>query len=264
MARPRVELIPMTNFTGGLNLRSDAFQLRGAESPDMLNVDLDPRGGFGQRDGVGVVGSGLNNPPKNIWTYSNGGGVDQVVVQDGSLCQYTTGGAFTDCAIPVATTNGTMHTASFRDPNAAVGAQTSALYIQRNGEQAPVRWDGTTATGLVAPAYNEPYASPDQGNMPWAKCIAAHSGYMWVANTNEGATPAPTDAYKNRVRFSHPNQPEDWRSLDYIDVEIGVEGDEITALVPFMDRLLVFKNNSVHAIYGYDPSTFQEIRRAHV
>jgi hypothetical protein len=223
----------------------------------MLNVDLDPRGGFGQRQGVATVGSGLSNPPKNIWAFSNGTGTSQVLVQDNSLCKYTAGGAFTDCSIPVATTNGVMRSASFRDPTAAVGAQITSLYIQRNAEQAPVRWNGTTATGLVAPAYNEPYSTPNQGNMPWAKCIAAHSGYMWVANTKEGATPTPTDAYKNRVRFSHPNQPEDWRALDYIDVEIGVEGDEITALVPFLDRLLVFKNNSVHAIYGYDPSTFQ-------
>jgi hypothetical protein len=39
-------------FTGGLNLRSDQFNLAENESPDLLNVLVDPRGGIRQRDGV--------------------------------------------------------------------------------------------------------------------------------------------------------------------------------------------------------------------
>ena len=34
------------DFTGGLNLRADQFQLARNESPDMLNVEIDPRGGL--------------------------------------------------------------------------------------------------------------------------------------------------------------------------------------------------------------------------
>ena len=40
------------DFTGGLNLRADQFQLARNESPDMLNVEVDPRGGLFTRGGM--------------------------------------------------------------------------------------------------------------------------------------------------------------------------------------------------------------------
>lgn len=52
------------DFTGGLNLRADQFQLARNESPDMLNVEIDPRGGIFSRgamreiNATPVIGSG--------------------------------------------------------------------------------------------------------------------------------------------------------------------------------------------------------------
>jgi hypothetical protein len=40
------------DFTGGLNLRADQFQLQKNESPDLLNVEIDPRGGVFSRGGM--------------------------------------------------------------------------------------------------------------------------------------------------------------------------------------------------------------------
>lgn len=40
------------DFTGGLNLRADQFQLSANESPDLLNVEIDPRGGVFSRGGM--------------------------------------------------------------------------------------------------------------------------------------------------------------------------------------------------------------------
>ena len=51
MAR-QFKLEVLEAFTGGLNLRSDQFNLAENESPDLLNVVVDPRGGIRQRDGV--------------------------------------------------------------------------------------------------------------------------------------------------------------------------------------------------------------------
>ena len=39
------------DFTGGLNFRADQFQLKDNESPFILNVDVDPRGGVFTRPG---------------------------------------------------------------------------------------------------------------------------------------------------------------------------------------------------------------------
>ena len=53
------------------------------------------------------------------------------------------------------------------------------------------------------------------------------------------------------------SQPEKWTNTDYVDIDVGERGDIITALVPLADRLLIFKNNSVHAMYGFDSDSFQ-------
>ena len=43
------------DFTGGLNFRADQFNLLANESPAMLNVEVDPRGGVRRRDAVTKV-----------------------------------------------------------------------------------------------------------------------------------------------------------------------------------------------------------------
>lgn len=244
-AGPQIQLAPETSFIGGLNFRADAFQLGPTESPDLLNVDLDPRGGFYQRNAVSPLNStALSSTPTAMWEYSASAGlVAQVMVQQGSDFAYSTGSNFTSVNPDALTTSGKMRAAVHSD----------LCYIQRNAENAAIKWDGSTAT-VLGTSFNDDLTSPSGTNMPKAKCIAAWGGYMWVANTNESGT-----AHHSRVRFSHPNKPADFRTNDYIDIDIGHDGDEITALVPFSNRLLVFKTNSVHAIFGSGVADFQAV-----
>lgn len=236
-----IQLLQVDDFTGGLNYRADMFQLRGTESPDMLNVDLDPRGGFAQRDSVTVLNpTSLRQTPPNLWPYSSSAGTKQILVQQGSDFAYSTGANFTYVDPDALATVGTMRAVTFKD----------LCFIQRNAENAAIKWDGSTAT-VLGTAFNDNVAAPTGANMIKAKCVAAWMGRVWVANTNEAAV------NKNRVRFSHPNQPADYRTNDFIDVNVGKDGDEITALVPFGDKLVVFKNNSTHVITGYDADSFQ-------
>jgi len=44
-----------SDFRGGLNLRADQFNIGENESPAMLNVEVDPRGGVRRRNGVTKV-----------------------------------------------------------------------------------------------------------------------------------------------------------------------------------------------------------------
>jgi hypothetical protein len=44
-----LKVLRQDDFTGGLNLRADQFQLAPNESPKMLNVEIDPRGGIFSR-----------------------------------------------------------------------------------------------------------------------------------------------------------------------------------------------------------------------
>jgi len=47
-----LNITELSDFTGGLNFRADQFQLSSFESPDMLNVEIDPRGGVFSRGGM--------------------------------------------------------------------------------------------------------------------------------------------------------------------------------------------------------------------
>ena len=107
-----------------------------------------------------------------------------------------------------------------------------------------------TATALTN-TFNNTYTAPTGGNMPLARLIADHAGHMFVADTTESGT-----RYRPRVRWPHPLQPEDWASADYFDIEPDDSSDQITAIVPFKNQLLVFKRRSVYAIYGYDKDSF--------
>lgn len=115
-------------------------------------------------------------------------------------------------------------------------------------------WNGTTMAtrGTTAvPVFNDNLAAPTGTQMPAHRFSAAFQGSVWIAGVLESTW------QMNRVRWSHPNQPGDWRSFDYIDIDVGLDGDEITGLVPLEDRLLVFKKKSIYAITGTSPDTFQ-------
>ena len=59
------------DFTGGLNFRADQFQLAKSESPDMLNVEIDPRGGLFSRGAFREINttsvSGAWAPKRLTW-----------------------------------------------------------------------------------------------------------------------------------------------------------------------------------------------------
>lgn len=238
----RIQVANFTDFTGGLNLRADPFQLAPNESPDLLNVDVDPRGGFTQRKVVRPMNPNVALPaaPTSLWEYATATGTRQIMASAGSGLYRSTGGEFTQLA-GITQTAGRYHSAAtFKD----------RCYIQ-NGIDKPIRWDGSTATRLDG-FWNDNLEAPAGVNMPIARYVTAHMGVMWVAYTKEGDGEHP-----NRVRFSHPNFPDNWRQFDVIEVDTGTDGDYITGLVPFGDHLLVFKRSSVYAIFGYSPETFQ-------
>lgn len=241
-----VKILNETGFSGGLRLDVDAFQLPAGASPDLMNVDCDPRGGFALRKAftpINTSAAPFTSPIHSMFAYGTTGGTEQVLVGSGNYTYSSTGGNFASTGIGW-TVSSPQVAATLRD----------LLYIQ-NGTDAPRRWSGTSAVTLTDPAagptWSENFASPSDGDMPIAKAICQWQNYLWVANTYENGT-----RFGSRVRFSHPNRGEDWRELDYIDIDVGHDGDQITALIPLSDRLLVFKNRSVHMISGYDADTF--------
>ena len=243
--------IVVNDFTGGLNLRADAFQLADNESPDMQNVDVDPRGGFSSRGGIieystaAVGGASAGSfVPNSLFPWD--GAYKHLMIGANDNVYWTANGTV---SASIATTNNPFG-ASFAPW--AVGANSFVYIACGHGNQA-YKWSGTTATALTASgtgAWQDSYASPTGTHMPKANLAATHIDRMWVADTYEDST-----AYPNRIRWSHPAVAESWRESDYIDVVGG--GSGITALVPFGDQLLIFKKRAVYALLGYDEDTFQ-------
>jgi hypothetical protein len=93
--------------------------------------------------------------------------------------------------------------------------------------------------------------------MPSAELMEAHAGYLFVADVEEDFD-AGLRRYPNRIRWSHPDEPEDCAEDDYLDIEQG--GPRIRALKSFTDHLLIFKDSTVWALYGYDLESWQLVQ----
>ena len=247
----RVSLLRQDDFTGGLNLRADQFQLTNNESPRLLNVEIDPRGGVYSRGAMRTINSAniaANWSPRNLvpfygsdsWLMLSTG---KTVSGNGDIF-YSTGGNFTSLDIDVYSENG----ASF-----APWGKTLYMTGGKDAAQA-VKWDGSTKTLLTAngPTWQPDYDVATGGHMPRAEHCIVHAGKLFVANTYEHDEDHP-----NRIRWSHPNKPEDWAELDRIDVTTG--GDGITGLASFNGQLLIFKEHAVFALFGFDTDSFQVI-----
>jgi len=248
------------DFKGGLNLRADQFNIGANESPAMLNVEVDPRGGVRRRDGVTKINSDVVDDGEIISLISHyEEGQNQVLAAvnnpatgythlqwndditgnfDGTVSYGSTDIKFDTTQPPLGIT--------FNDYTYIVNGK----FLVSTGHTtfAGVRWSGADAsTALFTPDIDG-----SDGHFPNARYVATFAEFVWVAYTLEAG-----DTHKNRVRFSKVNDAENWTAADYIDIDIGEDGDHITAIIPDADRLLVFKENSIYAIYGFNSDSFE-------
>ena len=236
MASTQFKLEALESFTGGLNLRTDQFNLEDDESPDLLNVLVDPRGGIRQRDGVDRRNTtALSADIKGIWGLHTDSGTSQVMVNYGTKVAYSASGNFTDVSGITARTAGSR----------VYGVTMNNVAYGVSYDKPSFKWTGSSGADLGT-------TFGSGGNMPQAQYIAFWNNYAWVANTYESAT-----NHKSRIRWSNVNDPETWAANDYVDIDKGDHGDYITGLCPMGDRLIVFKTNSVHAVFGFGSDSFQ-------
>lgn len=250
------EGIQISDFTGGLNYRADAYQLADNESPDLLNVDVDPRGGFSQRGGYtdynssaigSIAADGFD--PKRAFAWD--GNSRQLLVSANDKVFWTEDGTFTDMGVTVNAFDGAQY-ASWHNSNV------SYLYGSAGESNDVFKWNGTVVSTLTASGVGRWQATNGIGtHAPRCEHIVTHSDRIWAGYVHEWDGSAYT-SYPDRIRFSQAGLPESWRENDYIDVVGGGRG--ITALISFGDQLLVFKPRAVFAVLGYDEDTFQLVQ----
>jgi len=247
------KLTALESFSGGLNLRADQFNLAPNESPDLLNVIVDPRGGIKQRDGVDRWNlTPLSADVKGMWAYHLTTGTttlstaNAVVVNYDTKVAYSQGetidsGNFTDITGMTARTAGSkVYGITMNDVMYAVSYDKPSFKWPGGGAGTATDL-GTTFDGTT-------------GNMPQGRYIEMWNNFAWVAHTYESGT-----AHRSRLRWSKQNDPESWEASDYVDIDVGEHGDYITGLAAYGDRLVVFKSNSTYAVFGFDSDSFQVV-----
>jgi hypothetical protein len=248
----RLQAFNLFDFRGGINLRPETFQLQENEMPELLNMEIDPRGGLNTRKGWVGFGPKITT---SAWDPRLGYALTTSL---GDRYWLVSNKESTNGVVYARTNSGSWVSL----PNTATPASPHLNDYATWGDEVWVTcgrgqtwtWNGSTRTNLTlsgAANWQNDYAVPGAvDTAPAAEVIDQSHGYLFVAATFEDGVYHP-----NRIRWSHPNNPKRWAQSDYIDVDDG--GSKITGLVSFSDRVLIFKPDSVWALFGYDADSWE-------
>jgi hypothetical protein len=247
-----IQIYEQKDFTGGLNLRSDQFQLSDNESPEMLNVEVDPRGGVFSRGGM----ERLN--PTNIsgtWTphtlFPFYGDSNYLLMSNNS--SVLTMGSDSNFSILNSTSGAIV---SNTDHGACFSPWGTTLYMAVGsvGSIGAHKWTGTgnavSVPAITSSSHWTTRGGTGGGHMPQANHFITHANKMFAAGTTE-----PDGSMTNRLRWSDESMPENWVKDDYIDILGG--GNGITGLEVVNGVLIIFKPYAIYALYGYDYTDFR-------
>ena len=180
----RLDPLNLMDFTGGLNLRRNQFQLAENESPDLLNVDIDPRGGFYTRKGWQrwndndiVDPETIPWEPRNAFVHTKALGEQDVYVVNATTI-YVAGINRVFAPVAGVTANAEPHGADF----VAWGDDAYIAYrhVQRLGQAWSDR-DGDSAR----PRRMVGGRPADRQRHAPGRVRAGHAGYMFIAVTEE-------------------------------------------------------------------------------
>jgi len=251
----RLTPLNLIDFTGGLNLRTTQFQLAGNESPELNNISIDPLGGIYTRKGWqrwnvdDIAVDAEDWDPRRAYMVQLSDGTDLAYIADnGTIWMTTAGATFTDSLVPCGAQTHLADFATYGDSTYIACGRLLDSHV-RVGTAAPVSVDA-----LSTGNFNDDYENPVHDVFPRCELIEQHAGYMFAGFTAEAGI-----EYPNRIRWSHPTSPDDWAELDFMDIETG--GSHITALMSYEDHLLIFKNDSVWALYGYNGESWQIVQK---
>lgn len=256
-----LQIYEQKDFTGGLNFRSDQFQLADNESPEMLNVEIDPRGGVFSRGGMARI-----NPdnvsgtwvPRRVQAFY-GTSSKLMLVNNNNVYYQSSGGNF--ALLTYQYSGVTYNVTSTNSHGACLAAWGQTLYIAthnnggQSGSDGQYKWTGAgfaTALPRVTTSPNTwgSRGGAGGGHVPQCEHLAVHANRMFAAGTYEDGV-----FYPNRLRFSEDSLPECWVKEDYIDIEGG--GTGITGMVVVNGSLVVFKPFGIYILFGYDHTDFQ-------
>jgi hypothetical protein len=264
---PPVRSQILRDFTGGLNLRDIGVTMRVNELSQCSDVDLLPAGGVRRRASFRPLASnGLSTTLQSRWLHqvpASGatgllfsgsrdvaGTADKVAIWSTSPIVEGASPDATRTFTTASTLNESWSSAEF----ARVAAPNSVQTFVHRDCLAPVQRimpDTTLSAELTADLYNDNLAAPAANACVKSSLVCTHLQYLFHADTVESAT-----RHFSRVRWSHPGEPMDFRTADFIDVGEGQDNDMITALISAYGNLFIFKRFSVWMLTGVGPTTW--------
>lgn len=243
-----IQIYEQKDFTGGLNLRSDQFQLADNESPEMLNVEVDPRGGVFSRGGMTRMNSvdvGGTWHPYRLYPFY-GASNRLVLTNDTKVMQYSSAA---NTFVPIQ--SGGVDIVVDSDHGACFAPWGNDAYIATGTGPAAThtyRWDGTTATALPGIVLNSDWDVA--GTFMRAEHLQVHANKMFASDViTQGVH------HVNRIHWSKESLPDQWLKDDYFDINTGGVG--ISGMVVVNGALIIFKPYAIYALYGYDSTDFQ-------
>ena len=145
-----LSITEVSDFTGGLNFRADQFQLQSYESPDMLNVEIDPRGGVFSRGAMrrlhNTAVSGTWDPHK-LWAYQ--ASTPYIMLASGTKVYKSTGGNFS-----------TLQWNNAGTPTDVVANGVHGVCMAQWGDVLYIATGSTAGAGGYYWKYSDTYATP--------------------------------------------------------------------------------------------------------
>lgn len=210
-------MIPRTDqryrtFAGGLNTLDDPTEVEPTEVTACSNVDFYD-GRVEKRSGTEQKGNTIGTATEILGLHSfRRSGANKLIAVYDTNAYYDDSGTWTSIKSGLTT-----------DLDMAMETFTGYTYFT-NGTDTCFKWDGTTVS--------------DVSDMPKGTMLAVYRNMLVTAGETS-----------NEYRFYYSNigDGDTWdEGTDYVDVRTGKEKEPITALGIVNDRLVIFKERSVH------------------
>ncbi len=215
-------------LNGGLNSTAGPLGLEPNEFSDLLNIDFDKYGSFLKRNGYTALNTTAFNSSAR-WTglawFELASGTRYLVGTCGNKLakQDSLDGTWDDITGALTITAGNLTSfAVFRDN-----------LLGTNGTDVPFLWTGTgNGSAMTVPT-----------GLTTAKAVEVFSSYTFLANVAVSGT-----SYKSRLYWSALDSISSWDTADFNDVYRD-DGQTITAIKTLADRLVIFKERSIHLAF---------------
>lgn len=230
--------IPYNNFGGGYAGAKGASSLSASEALDLDNIVVLPDGaGFKNRQAnkfLSLVSGSISNTSDGIL----GLGTYKGASNERLIWVVLDAGQTTDVSV-LDTIIGTPGATS-RHTYTSSGATVNTIFTLFNFQSKVIGVGGRLAPFKVVPGTS---GGALAGTPPNGTVGLSWNNRCWIGNTS---------ANPSKLSYSILNDPEDWSSSGsgFVEPSAG-DGDEITAVVPIANNvLLLFKNRSIYQVVG--------------